>query len=480
MASVSRDENGTKRICFTGADGKRQSVRLGKASVKTAESFRLRVEALLEHWALQRPLDGELSAWVGGLPDRTHDRLARCGLVEPRASAAVVTVGELLERFESAASVKASTRAAYKQTTDSLRAVLGSETALGSVTAETADQWRKAIAEPRETVRGTRKLSPATISKRVHVAKAIFSKAVRWGLIPTSPFAGLRAGSQANPERAHYVSHETARAILEACPGREWRAIVALSRYAGLRCPSEIAGLRWGDVNWERGRLTVRSPKTAGHEGHAVRQVPIDGKLRPILQSLFDAAEVGTERVVPRLSDATANLRTTFTKIIARAGETPWPRLFHNMRASCATDWAERFPPHAVANWLGHSPLVAAQHYLQTRDAHFDLAAGIVSPESAVRQSGAKCGALTVQNAAQHPSARDRAPSHDHLLTPDVQHGCATSCETAQPRANRSSGRRGIRTPCCFLRVSRAEAEAAQKAERVALIGPPQLRVGAW
>jgi len=27
-----------------------------------------------------------------------------------------------------------------------------------------------------------------------------------------------------------------------------------------------------------------------------------------------------------------------------------------------------------VAKWLGHSPLVAAKHYLQTRDAHFEVA----------------------------------------------------------------------------------------------------------
>jgi len=51
--------------------------------------------------------------------------------------------------------------------------------------------------------------------------------------------------------------------------------------------------------------------------------------------------------------------------------------MFHIMRASCATDWVERFPAHVVAGWLGHSPMIAAQHYLQTRDAHFDLAAGV-------------------------------------------------------------------------------------------------------
>ncbi len=75
-----------------------------------------------------------------------------------------------------------------------------------------------------------------------------------------------------------------------------------------------------------------------------------------------------------RLTDPTTNLRTTFMKLIARAGYEHWPRLFHNMRASCATDWAEGPPAHLVAKGLGHSPLVAAKHYLQTRDAHFEVA----------------------------------------------------------------------------------------------------------
>jgi len=48
------------------------------------------------------------------------------------------------------------------------------------------------------------------------------------------------------------------------------------------------------------------------------------------------------------------------------------------MRPSCATDWAEALPAHVVAlleaMWLGHSPLVAAKHDLQTRDAHFEVA----------------------------------------------------------------------------------------------------------
>ena len=43
--------------------------------------------------------------------------------------------------------------------------------------------------------------------------------------------------------------------------------IFALSRFAGLRCPSEHLALRWSDINWERSRMIVQSPKTEHHEG---------------------------------------------------------------------------------------------------------------------------------------------------------------------------------------------------------------------
>ena len=95
--------------------------------------------------------------------------------------------------------------------------------------------------------------------------------------------------------------------------------------------------------------------------------VPITPELRPILQSLFDQATEGSEAVVPRLTDPTTNPRTAFMKLIARAGYEPQ-----------FETWAEALPAHVVAlpntSWLGHSPLVAAKHYLQTRDAHFEVA----------------------------------------------------------------------------------------------------------
>ena len=126
---------------------------------------------------------------------------------------------------------------------------------------------------------------------------------------------------------------------------------MALSRYGGLRCPSEVLSLRWQDIDWEYGKMRVTSPKTEHHPGKASRMVPLFPELRPYLEEAFDAAPEGTIYVVERYRAASmgpsgwrnCNLRTQFERIIAKAGLEPWPRLFHNMRASRETELAEQF-----------------------------------------------------------------------------------------------------------------------------------------
>ena len=72
--------------------------------------------------------------------------------------------------------------------------------------------------------------------------------------------------------------------------------------------------------------------------------------------------------MAPLASRGSVNLRTTLEKIVIRAGCKPWPRLLQNLRSSCATDWVEKYRAHVAAKWLGHSPNVAAAHFLQARE----------------------------------------------------------------------------------------------------------------
>ena len=56
-------------------------------------------------------------------------------------------------------------------------------------------------------------------------------------------------GSTANPDRQRFIDQATIAKVIDACPNAEWRTLVALSRYAGLRVPSEALLLRWQDIN---------------------------------------------------------------------------------------------------------------------------------------------------------------------------------------------------------------------------------------
>jgi integrase len=202
-------------------------------------------------------------------------------------------------------------------------------------------------------------------------------------------FTDVKASGQANRDRQFHVDRDVIFRVIDAAPDAEWRLIIALSRFGGLRCPSEHLALRWQDVDWERNRFCVDSPKTGQ------RWIPIFPELRPYLDECFELAEERSDHVITRYRNSNANLRTTFTKIIRRAGEKPWPKLFHNLRASRETELASEYPIHVVCEWIGNTAAIAARHYLTVREADF---------ESAV-QGGAKSGALEAQNQAQQKAA---------------------------------------------------------------------------
>ena len=53
-------------------------------------------------------------------------------------------------------------------------------------------------------------------------------------------------GVVANRSSDYFITAVQATKVLAACPDNEWRLIFALSRYGGLRCPSETLSLRVG------------------------------------------------------------------------------------------------------------------------------------------------------------------------------------------------------------------------------------------
>lgn len=349
MASLSTDANGNRSIQFASPhDRKRRTLRLGKVPRKTAESVRTKVEALVAALSSRVPPDAETSAWTAAIPDELAAKLAAVGLMPERQSA---TLGEFLAGYleRRKLDAKGGTVTQLGVMAADLTKFFGAGAALSSITEADAERFRDHYL--------SRGLAPATCHRRLNGAKTFFRRAVKEKLNAANPFVGVSTPGGNPRDRQHHVAEADAERLIAVCDP-DWRLIVALSRYAGLRCPTEVLSLRWGHVDLAAGRMTVPSPKTEHHPGKAWRVVPIFARLRPYLEEAFDAAaERGAEYVVGggyRLAAkkpggwVNCNLRTQLTRLVRRAGLAPWAKPTHNMRASCETDLMRDHPIHVV------------------------------------------------------------------------------------------------------------------------------------
>lgn len=252
MASIARDPNGCRRILFVAPDGRRPTIRLGKASQRAAEAVKLRVEQLLECRLLKMPLPADLAKWVAGLEPRLQEKLARVGLIDEVKPAA--KLGQFLAEFleRRAIDYKPASLIAWRQVARALTEFLGADCPLAEVTPERAEAFRQSMLAAG--------LRATTIHKRLQHARMFFSHAQRQGLVDANPFALVRHRPGDAAERRAYIPEADALRVIECAPNITWKLLIALSRFAGLRVPSKAFSLRWQDVDWERGRLRVPSP----------------------------------------------------------------------------------------------------------------------------------------------------------------------------------------------------------------------------
>ena len=417
MASLIKTIGGKKpsrAVQFTDVDGDRRTVRLGKVGLEPARRFKTKLEALLSSRITGSSPDVETSAWLAGLSDIMHAKLAGVGLVDPREPAPVApTLGAWLDKYigQREGELKPSSVKKLARTKALLLAHFDTALPIDAITPDAAADWRAWLAKADATTEKA-ELSEATVRLHCRNAKTIFNDAAERELLKASPFRKLTSRAIA-AERDRYITPDEAAAILGACPDVRWQVLFGLARYAGLRVPSETHILTWADVDWERGRLSVHSPKTERYEKHRRRSVPITPELATILQDAFDAAEDGAQLVVGLSRN---NLHRTMETIVKRAEVEAFGRCFQVLRQSRETEWAMRFPQHAVSKWLGHSERVSVEHYLQVPDDIYDRAAGRIadSDDSDTSKSAAECAAATSRIAPQ--GAADGAS--DSIETP--------------------------------------------------------------
>ena len=388
MASVLKDGGGW-RIRFYDGNGKRKQIRLAGINKATAEQIGRHVKVLnAAKTSNDRSLDRQTALWLADVGQTIHDKLAAAGLVEQRVSS---NLGDFIAGYiERRSDVEPGTVTNYHQVRLNLVAFFGYEKPLRDITERDAAEFRTWL----ETEEGQ---SENTLRRRCGRARQFFTAAIKAKLIEENPFDGMPVSVGGSKDKARFITEAESQKILKACPDLQWRLIFSLCRYGGVRCPSEILALTWENILWDSQRIIVTAPKTKRYAGHETRVIPMFPELAGVLNEAYemafdrleDKSAVVSGPVVTRYSSASQNLRTTFDKIIKRAGLVPWPKPFQNLRATRETELMESYPSHVVVAWIGHSETVARKHYLQVTDANFERATSkVLAPQAAPQLCG--------------------------------------------------------------------------------------------
>ena len=305
MASVSTENlNGRKRyrVTFRDEHGKRRFLRLPGVTKKDANEVASKVQAIVSARITGAPLGNAVAEWLAAIGTNCTRSSPRRGLPKYEKR---MTLGDWLSHYveNRRETVAPGSILNWKATTGNLLKHFGENCDLRSITKAEAAEWQRTL-----TAKYARRPSAS-----YEESKAILQRCGRGRQLEVSPFAGLVAGSQVNDERKQFVTAQDIGKVIAVAPNVEWRLLIALARFGGLRNPSETLALRWSDINWENGTMRVPSPKTARYgKGH--REVPIFGELLPYLEETFEqAAEWGRSlhRTLPGPVGQSANRLAT-------------------------------------------------------------------------------------------------------------------------------------------------------------------------
>ena len=165
-----------------------------------------------------------------------------------------VPFSKLAERYRE---YGASTKRAWEEEKRILEmfARLFGDTPLSQITTWQIEKWK---AERHKEVK------PGTVNRQLTVIKHMFRKAVEWGMTASNPATGVRRFS-VNDQRTRFLTGEEIQRLLKPCEEQitsPWLLpLVTLALNTGMR-QGELLGLRWEDVNLERGLITVKQTKT--------------------------------------------------------------------------------------------------------------------------------------------------------------------------------------------------------------------------
>lgn len=212
-----------------------------------------------------------------------------------------------------------------------------------------------------------RNRSGATVNRYLALLSHIFTIAINeWQWAETNPLRKVRKLQEAQG-RIRFLSDEERTALLEKCKQSESSglyAVVVLALSTGMR-KSEILGLRWPDIDFARGWITIHHTKN-GHR----RAVGLAGPALKLLEKRARVRRLDTDLIFPSPdSDKPLDIRSAWEVALRESGIENFR--FHDLRHSAASYLAMNGATSAeLAEILGHRTLSMVKRYSHISQSH--------------------------------------------------------------------------------------------------------------
>ena len=196
---------------------------------------------------------------------------------------------------------------------------------------------------------GTLDVADSTRRKIVRYMRTIWKWAINQNVANANPWSTQPARHPRVDREVAYVSSETVYHLSQVSENAGV-VLLGLTRHLGLRV-GEALRAKWSDLGDDAFTVQHTGSQTTKR---AKRRVPVSDTARDYLR------RTSTEELMgPGVRRPYDLLR----KLQRHSGIEPWVQPFHSLRASCETDLLKIQPLPLVAKWMGHSAVVALEHY---------------------------------------------------------------------------------------------------------------------
>lgn len=206
----------------------------------------------------------------------------------------------------------------------------------------------------------TKPISPRTVNADQQFASRILTEAVLDGHLAAHPLAGLKKLREPRKPRRYLTKQEIA-LLIQHSP-KDFRPLVIAAIYTGAR-KSELTSLRWHDVDFERGKITLYRSKVGNSDVLDLHPALRTALLR--LRNRREDVQPDDHIFLSRRGTAFTNVSKSWALAVKGTGLETRDRLtFHCLRHSFATHYLEGGGSVTdLQQQFGHAELSTTQIY---------------------------------------------------------------------------------------------------------------------